>query len=149
MLQTESHSATIEHIIEQQTAAWNRGDAEAFSQHMADAVSFTNILGMHFTGRQHFVSRHQFILQGPFKGTQMKQQVTATNWPQPGVAIVNTFISVSGCKKEALPGIFVNEEGNFYTRLLQVLIKKENGWQIVAYHNTDIKAGVAIPELIK
>ena len=147
MFKTDDDCAAIEHIIEQETIAWNKGDAEAFSRFMADDVSFTNILGMYFTGRRFFCDRHRQMMAGPFKRSHMSQQIISVKFVQSGVAIVNAFIRVSGCRAGSLPGVFISEEGLLLTRLLQVVVKGAVGWRVTAYQNVDIKAGVPIPEM--
>ena len=45
-------------------AAWNKGGAYAYSQHFAGDGTFTNILGMFFTGHQAFLDRQEGIFKG-------------------------------------------------------------------------------------
>jgi uncharacterized protein (TIGR02246 family) len=52
-------------------AAWNKGDAQAYSRHFAADGRFTNILGMFFTG-QAFLDRHEEIFKGIFRGTVLR-----------------------------------------------------------------------------
>jgi hypothetical protein len=42
--------AQIRAIVQSETDAWNRGDAEAFGAHYAENGSFTNVIGQDFMG---------------------------------------------------------------------------------------------------
>jgi hypothetical protein len=42
--------------------------------------------------------------------------------------------------------MMVDAKGRLRTRLLQVLAKDNGVWKIVAYHNVDVKPGIAVPE---
>ena len=44
------------------------------------------------------------------------------------------------------PGTNTDDKGRLRTRLLQVLVKEGNEWKITAYHNTDVKSGVPVPD---
>src|SRR5712692_7212084 len=46
----------IRKIIQEEVATWNKGDAEAYSRHFAIDGTFTNILGMFFTGHEAFAT---------------------------------------------------------------------------------------------
>ena len=53
--------------------------------------------------------------------------------------------SVTGIQKLS-PGTNTDDKGRLRTRLLQVMVKEGGEWKIVAYHNTDVKAGVPLPD---
>lgn len=64
-----------------------------------------------------------------------------------------TFTNIRGqffTGREAMPkpllGTQADEKGRLRTRLLQVLVKDGGEWRIAAYHNTDVKHGVSVPE---
>jgi hypothetical protein len=48
---------TVRDIIQEEIAAWNSGDAAAYSRHFADNGTFTNIRGQFFTGRPDFTEK--------------------------------------------------------------------------------------------
>jgi hypothetical protein len=41
---------------------------------------------------------------------------------------------------------FDDDKGRLRTRLLQVIVKDGGEWKIVAYHNTDVKPDVQVPD---
>jgi uncharacterized protein (TIGR02246 family) len=69
--------AAIRKILQEEVAAWNKGDARAYSQHFAADVTFTNILGMFFTGQRAFLDRHEEISKGMFRGAALRQDVVS------------------------------------------------------------------------
>jgi uncharacterized protein (TIGR02246 family) len=59
----------IRAIVQSETDAWNRGDAQAFGAHYAEDGSFTNVLGKQFYGRQAFIAQHALIFSTIHKGS--------------------------------------------------------------------------------
>lgn len=58
---------------------------------------------------------------------------------------MEVLTSVTGIQK-LFPGTNTDDKGRLRTRLLQVLAKEGNEWKITAYHNTDVKSGVPVPD---
>jgi uncharacterized protein (TIGR02246 family) len=143
--QTSPADAAVRNIIQEEIAAWNRGDAVAFSRHFAADGTFTNIRGQFFTGREAFAERHEFIFKGIYRGTTMKQDVVSVKFVRPDVAVVETLTAVIGIEK-LLPGTSADSKGRLRSRLLQVMAKNGEDWQIVAFHNTDVRADVPVPD---
>lgn len=143
--QSGSDEAAIRDILQQQVAAWNKGDAEACARHFAADGTFTNILGMFFKGREAFRERHEQIFRGAFHGTTKQSDVVSIKFVRPDVAIVETLQTLSGFQKLP-PGTSADANGRLRTRLLQVLVKDGGEWETAAFHNVDVKAGVDVPE---
>lgn len=97
---------------------------------------------MFFTGHQAYRDRHEVILKGPFLGTKLQLQVVSLRFLTPGYAICETLTWVSDFKKGAPPDLHLDAKGRLRTRLLQVFAKRGGDWQIVVYHNLDIKPDV-------
>lgn len=135
----------IRKIIQDQAAAWNKGDAEAYSQHFAADGTFTNLLGMFFTGREAFRDRHDQIFKTAYRGSVKREDIVSIKFVRPDVAIVETLQTITGFQK-LLPGTSADAKGRLRTRLLQVLVKDGGEWKIAAYHNVDVKAGTSVPE---
>jgi uncharacterized protein (TIGR02246 family) len=134
--------AAVRKIIQDEGTAWNKGDAEGYSRHFAADGTFTNILGMFFTGREAFRDRHEDILKGVFRGTVLRQEVVSVKFVRPDVAVVETLTWVSGFSKSGPPaGTHTDEKGRLSTRLLQVLVRDGGEWKIASYHNVDVKPG--------
>jgi uncharacterized protein (TIGR02246 family) len=145
--QTASDEAAIRSIVQDEIAAWNQGDAVAYSRHFAVDGTFTNIRGEFFTGYDAFLKQHAVIFAGRFKQTRLQQDIVSLKFVRPDVAVVEVLTSVAGVVGGQLaPGTAGDATGRLRTRLLQVVVKQGAEWKIVAYHNVDVKPGVPLPE---
>jgi len=142
---TTADEIAIRKIIQDEVAAWNRGDAAAYSRHFATDGTFTNIRGQFFIGYEAFLRQHEVIFQGIFKNTILQQDIVSLKFIGPDVAAVETLTSVSGTPQTA-PGTATDSKGRLRTRLLQVVARRGGEWKIVVYHNVDVKPGVPVPE---
>lgn len=140
-----SDEGGIHQVLEQQVAAWNRGDAAAYAENFAEDGTFTNLLGMYFEGKQAFQERHDQIFKTSYKGSKKQEDVVSIRFVRPDVAIVETLQSVTGYQK-LLPGTTADAKGRLRTRLLQVMVKENGVWKIATYHNIDVKPGIPVPE---
>lgn len=145
--QNSADSTAIQNILQEETSAWNKGDAEAYSRHFAEDGTFTNILGMFSVGHKNFQEKHDMIFKTVFLGTQVQQKVVSLKFADPRVAVLETLSWVTGFKNGPSKGTYLDDKGRLRVRLLQVFAKQGNDWKIVAYHNVDIKPGVPAPEL--
>jgi uncharacterized protein (TIGR02246 family) len=96
-------------------------------------------------GVEAFRERHERIFSGAYRGSTKQLDVVSLKFVRPDVAIVETVQTVTGFQK-LLPGTSADAKGRLRTRLLQVLVKDGGAWKIAAYHNIDVKGGVAAPE---
>ncbi len=130
---------------QEEITAWNSGDAAAYSRHFAADGTFTNIRGEFFIGREPFIQKHDNLFKGPFHGSSLKQDIVSLKFVRPDVAVVEVLTSVTGIPK-LFPGTNTDDKGRLRTRLLQVVVKDGGEWKITAYHNTDLKSGVPVPD---
>jgi uncharacterized protein (TIGR02246 family) len=130
--------AAIRAVVAEESAAWNVGDAKAYSAHVAEDVSFTNILGVVMYGRKAFESRHAEVFATVFKGSRLQQTIRRLRFVTPDVAIVDVDTEVRGFAGLP-PGVKPFPDGTLRTRLLQVLVRRGGEWWIEAYHNVDAK----------
>jgi uncharacterized protein (TIGR02246 family) len=144
--QSKSDEDAIHSILDDEIPTWNQGDADGYSRHFAADGTFTNVRGQFFTGRQAFRDRHEVIFKGPMHGTTLQQDVVSLRFLTPDVAICETLTWVSDFKNGAPPNLYLDTKGRLRTRLLQVMEKRNGEWQIVVYHNIDIKPDVDTPE---
>jgi uncharacterized protein (TIGR02246 family) len=144
--QKSSDTTAIQNIIQEEIISWNKGDAETYSRHFATDGTFTNILGMFFTGHKIFQEKHEQIFKTVFLGTELKQEIVSLKFVHTNVAIVETIGWVSGFKNGPNKGTSLDDKGRLRVRLLQVMTRDANDWKIVTYHNVDIKEGIPAPE---
>ena len=62
--QNKLDTTAIQNILQEEVTSWNNGDAITYSKHFAEDGTFTNILGMFFTGHKTFLERHEEIFKG-------------------------------------------------------------------------------------
>jgi uncharacterized protein (TIGR02246 family) len=144
--QTAKDSAAVQAIIDEQVATWNVGDAKGYSNHFAEAGTFTNIQGVFAVGYQEFYAKHDFIFKGPFLKTVVKQKMVSMKFIDADAVVVETLTTVGNFQGAIPPYFKLDDKGNLHTRLLQVMVKNGKDWKIVAYHNVDIKPGFPVPE---
>ena len=145
--QTASEEPAIRRIVQDEIAAWNQGDAVAYSRHFATDGTFTNITGQFFTGYDAFLKQHEVIFEGRFKQTKLQQDIVSLKFVRPDVAVVEVLTSVAGVVAGQLAqGTAGDATGRLRTRLLQVVVKQGGEWKVVAYHNVDVKPGIPLPE---
>ncbi|MFD1142429.1 SgcJ/EcaC family oxidoreductase [Larkinella insperata] len=145
--QSRQDSTAVQAIIQDQVTAWNQGDAVAYSKQFAREGTFTNIMGLSYTGHKAFLERHDQIFKGVFRNTVLQQKIISLRFIRPDVATVETLTRVSGLSAAPPPGIYLDNKGRFHTRLLQIMTKSATGWEVVTYHNVDLKSGVPVPEI--
>ncbi len=145
MPQASPDETAVRNIIQEEITAWNSSDAAAYSRHFAADGTFTNIRGEFFSGRQPFIEKHDNLFKGPFHGSTLKQDIVSLKFVRPDVAVVEVLTSVTGIQK-LFPGTNTDDKGRLRTRLLQVVVKDGGEWRITAYHNTDVKSGVPVPD---
>lgn len=121
----------IAKLIEDENRAWNRGDAEAFSEAVEAGCVFTNIFGQAFVGRDAFQQQHARIFSTIYKGSNLSQKVDQLRLVRPDVAIADTSATLS------VPASEFGAERTVRTKLLQVFLRDGDRWQIVSYHNVE------------
>jgi uncharacterized protein (TIGR02246 family) len=128
----------IKTIIAEQQNAWNAGDSAGYSRRIAPDVSFTNLFGMVMYGAPAFAERHKTILDTFYKGTTKRHTVRKIRFVTEDVAIVDIDNELRGVT--AMPGgIAVPPGGVLRTQLMEVFVRRDNGWWVEAYHNVDVK----------
>jgi uncharacterized protein (TIGR02246 family) len=124
-------------ILDDEGAAWAKGDADAFAAHARDNVVFTNIVGMFSVGQVPFVTQHKAIFASIYKESSMQQFVQSIIFVRSDTAIVDTITKVSGFHE--LPPGAAAVDGALYTRLEQVMLKEKGIWQVASFHNVPIQ----------
>jgi uncharacterized protein (TIGR02246 family) len=127
----------LRRLVAEQTEAWNRHDAVAWSKDFAADARFINIFGMELSGRDSIEQRHADVFAGIFRNS--KAQVTVKNIVRPvnEIALVDTEHEVTD--SIALPSEITEIGGVLRTRMRYVLKKTQDKWVIIAGQNTDVK----------
>lgn len=143
--QSKTDEDAIRGILNEEIITWNQGDADGYATHFAADGTFTNVRGQFFTGRQAYRDRHEVIFKGPFLGTRLQMEVVSLRFLSPDIAVCETLSWVSDFKNGVPPNLYLDSNGRLRTRLLQVMVRRGDGWQVVVYHNVDIKPDVDTP----
>jgi uncharacterized protein (TIGR02246 family) len=133
----KNDEAQIRAIVQSHTDAWNRGDAQAFGAHCAEDVSFTNVLGKQFFGRQAFIAQHARIFSTIHKGSHNSYSVEKIKFLRPDVALVDIDGTLTG-SKQLPPGLKADEDGALRVKLQEVVTKESGSWWIAAFHNVAV-----------
>lgn len=135
---TAEDEARIHQIIKEQEAAWNRGDATAYTAHFQRDSIATIIVGTVFDGRKSLEERVDQILTTLFKNSTLTHKVQSIRFVRPDVALVALTTEMTGF--QALPpGVTASADGALQTSMSQVMVKKNNDWWVAAFHNVDVK----------
>ncbi len=134
--------AALRKLVADQTEAWNRSDATAWSKDFAQDAAFINIVGSVFNGREEIEKRHAFVFNTLFKGSRTQVTVTRLTFIDKAVALVDMEHVVTGFAGLP-PGVQATEPGVLKTRMRYVLKKTDKKWEIVAGQNTDEKPAPA------
>ncbi len=129
----------ITDLVAKQQAAWNAGDAEAFSVSFADDGSFTNVRGQLMYGHEAFEARHREIFSTFFKDSDVRMTITKLVFVRPDVAIADVYTVISKLEGRAPPGLALSKDGTLKTRLQEIFVRKSGVWRVASYHNVDIK----------
>ncbi len=127
----------IRAIVQSQSDAWNRGDAEAFAANYVENGSFTNVIGLQIYGRQGFVAQHAKIFSTIYKGSRNSLSVTKIIFLRPDVAVVNIDGALLGATSLP-PGLRAGPDGALHVKLQEVMTKEKGKWWIAAFHNVAV-----------
>ncbi|HET9743588.1 MAG TPA: SgcJ/EcaC family oxidoreductase [Terriglobales bacterium] len=146
LAQDHADEAAIRNIVNGEVAAWDKGDAVAYSAHFAPGGTFTNILGAFYTGHDAFAKEHDHIFKTIFRGSTLQQDIVSLQFADPDVAVVEVLTAVTGAKLPSARSDTVDKKKRLRTRLLQVMVRRGGAWEIVAYHNVEVNNAVSLPE---
>ncbi|MEP6549175.1 MAG: SgcJ/EcaC family oxidoreductase [Gammaproteobacteria bacterium] len=141
---TLTDKAAIEAIVESQRQAWNRGDANAFSEAFMSDGCFVNIFGALSYGREPFEAQHAKIFSTVYKGSSVTLPIRRSHFLRPDVAIVDIDAELI-THRAPPPGLRTEADGIIRTRLQEILVKENGAWMVASFHNVDIKPGVPPP----
>ncbi|UQA63926.1 SgcJ/EcaC family oxidoreductase [Polyangium aurulentum] len=138
------NEASLRKLVAEQTEAWNRHDAAAWSKDFAPDAEFINIVGTVFSGREEIEKRHAAVFASVFKESRTEVTVRKIRLVPPNVAVVDTDHVVTGYTGLP-PGVQATEPGVLRTRMRYVVKQTDGTWSIVAGQNTDMKPMPAPP----
>lgn len=123
---TAADEQAIRDIVAALETAWNSGDSEAWSGHLAENVVHTVWNGRVVEGRDAITAAHSYLFDGVYKDTRQTFTVRWVRFLRPDVAAVQFDGTLTG--KEDIPKV----------RPLAILTRQNGRWLIDIFQNTPI-----------
>ncbi len=122
---TEADHIGILAALDRICAAWNAGDASAYSSEFTDDASYVIFAGMHDLGRDAIRRTHIPVFEKWQRGSRMSMRVLDLRLVAPGVAIVLTDGGIG-------------KGGRIRHDKVQTFVMARNGatWRCAAFQNT-------------
>jgi uncharacterized protein (TIGR02246 family) len=127
----------IRALLEEQTTAWNKGDAQRYAETFAEDVTCTNILGDTYFGRSALLDRIAEILRTVFRGSTLQFNVRRRKFIRSDIAVIDIDSELVGY--QSLPPGVAATDGVLRTTLLEVIVREGELWRVAAFHNVDLK----------
>ena len=110
--------------------SWNHHDMACFSELFHSDASFVNVIGLLMKGKDEIEKIHAAAHAGPFLTSTLQMQVEDARTVVPGVMVTHISSSLRGDSRDPS-----SERKTIFTFVLEL---REDGWRIVAAHNTNI-----------
>jgi len=130
-------------VVDDEEAAWNRGDAKALAAVFRDDATYVDAFGEVARGRAEVDARVAEALAA-WKGTTLALKVRKVRVLKPDVALVEADLELTGWKKLP-PGFKAEDDKTQRSRLLQVFVKEAGSWKVAASYEADVKTKLALP----
>lgn len=115
--------------------AWNNGDGAAYGECFTEDADYVTFNGQHLKGRQQIADVHQWLFDGPLKGSKLTSGLPSQPNPRfidPQVAILHGI----GEAQLADPSQDAAIRASINTN---VVVKQDGIWKITAFHNCRIQ----------
>jgi uncharacterized protein (TIGR02246 family) len=125
-------------------AAWNAGDARAWSINMAEDVYLTSALGDRYNGRDLLESGHRYVFDTIYKGSKITLTVEAIRFVRPDVALVHLHqrlmsrLPPGAAASTARQRMMSDEMHETQARASLLVVKDGGTWQVLSFQNTTI-----------
>ena len=114
----------IEHLLSRMSAAWNAGDAAAYSEVFTEDAQYITWLGTVDRGRGAIAATHEFLFNGPLKGVLMEGPGEVDiRYLTPDVALV----TADGGKPQHAPVASI---------VTLVAVRRDGRWLFASFQNT-------------
>ena len=119
---------SIQDILKQFEAAWNRYDSESIASLFAEDANFIQIFGGQLDGRTAIEAAHRVIFDTIYRGSHASLTLWSIRFLRSDVAVAFALMRVE--LKEV--------DNEIQTRPTLIVVKEQGKWQIVAFQNTKI-----------
>ncbi|MFF1479845.1 SgcJ/EcaC family oxidoreductase [Streptomyces sp. NPDC058301] len=125
---------SVRELFEGHRLAW--GDADAYGAHFTEDADYVTFFGGRLVGREGVVEGHRGLFDGVLKGSRLYAEITAADFPAPGVALVHARGAVlkGRARRPARRALSVQT---------YVIVRGADGrWRIRAFQNTRLRPRV-------
>ncbi|MBU5441095.1 SgcJ/EcaC family oxidoreductase [Paenibacillus sp. MSJ-34] len=125
----------IQALFAKLTDSWNKGDGAAYGDCFTEDADYVTFAGQHLKGRKQIADTHEWLFNGPLKGSVLESRAASGLQPRfitPDVAIVHAI----GEARLANPSEDPNDRGSINTN---VAVKRNGEWKLTAFHNCRIQ----------
>ena len=129
-------AAAIQAVFDRLTAAWNRGDGAAYGALFTADADYIDVTGTHTRGGDAIGRAHQFLFDGPLKGSTLAGVEAVADGAQflaPDVALV---IGGGGSRLAGQAAAPPDRQSANTT----VLVKRDGAWRIRAFQNNRVQS---------
>ena len=128
-----TEQTAVNNVIKDFEACWNRHDMEAFSRLFTEDADFVNVIGLVSNGRTEIKKAHEAIHATIFKNSRLNINDITSKFLEPNAVVVRSrwdLVGITDPQGTELPP----KKG----MLINILVKKNDGWLITAAQNTEI-----------
>jgi uncharacterized protein (TIGR02246 family) len=132
---TAADIAAIQAVFDQLTGAWNRGDGAAYGALFTPDADYIDVTGTHTRGGDAIGRAHQFLFDGPLKGSTLDGVEAVAERVQflaPGVALVIG----GGASRLAGQAAAPADRQSINTT---VLVMRDGAWRVRAFQNNRVQ----------
>ncbi len=115
--------------------AWNEGDGYAYGECFTDDADYVTFMGQHLKGRKQIAEVHQWLFNGPLKGSRLESSAISDLRPR----FVTPEVAVVHAHGEAKLSETQSDSGDRDSINTNVLVKQNGTWKITAFHNCRIQ----------
>ena len=118
----------VRKLVEGLVAGWNAHDGTAFARQFGTDADFTNVMGLHATGRDVIARGHDEIFATMFRGTTLTATIEHVRFLRPDVAAASVVMTLR--QKDGTPwGPFLRTVASL------VAVRDGKSWSIAVFHN--------------
>ena len=121
-------AAAVEAVMRRLERGWNSADGSAFGEPFSPGADFVAIRGDLHTGREAIAAGHQEILGTVYAGSTIRYQVLQARQLDDRVILAHVRAALS-----TPAGPLAGEHASTITA---VLLRRDDTWEITAFHNT-------------
>jgi uncharacterized protein (TIGR02246 family) len=131
-----SDQEEISKVLAYQDSSWAAGDAEGYTARALPEIGFTNVVGAYSIGKDPLLAQVRKIFSTIYKGSRAKTTLVHIAMIGDTVAVVDTISQLKGFAHPAMESVVI--DGATYSRLQEIMVKRNGGWWIASIHNVFI-----------